>query len=246
MPENRLESEYLEPYNSWQQNPSPEAASGLLTALDPVIRQGVRTHGGAAASPVLHVQARKMVLDALPRYDPRQSSLRTFLGHQLRGLNRLAQRHLQVLKVPERAALEQQHLHRATAELRDQLGREPSDTELSDHLSLPIARIAKIRSLTNSAMAEGTLWGLGRGRGEEGPIDPAVRAQDDDPWLDFVYHSLEPRDQLVLDHTLGRHGRPQLSNQDLARRLGISPAAVSQRKAKIQQLLDERDRLNVL
>jgi Mn-dependent DtxR family transcriptional regulator len=58
--------------------------------------------------------------------------------------------------------------------------------------------------------------------------------------LDFVYGDLSPTDKLIMDMTLGRNGRRTAATQDIARRLNITPGAVSQRAAKIQQMIDQR------
>lgn len=80
--------------------------------------------------------------------------------------------------------------------------------------------------------------------------DPAVAgrptAAADDPWVDFVYRSVDPVDRLIMEHTLGLGGKPVVDSLTLARRLRLSPSAVSQRKSRIQQKLNERDSLNVL
>jgi DNA-binding CsgD family transcriptional regulator len=65
-----------------------------------------------------------------------------------------------------------------------------------------------------------------------------------DAWIDFVYGDLSPTDKLVMDMTLGRNGRRKASTQDIARRLNISPGAVSQRAAKIQAMIDTRHQHN--
>ena len=61
-----------------------------------------------------------------------------------------------------------------------------------------------------------------------------------DAWFDFVYGDLSPTDKLVVDMTLGRNGRRRTSTQEIARKLNITPGAVSQRAAKIQAMLDKR------
>ena len=61
-----------------------------------------------------------------------------------------------------------------------------------------------------------------------------------DAWANFVYGDLGPTDQLIMDMTLGRNGRRRASTQEIARRLNITPGAVSQRAAKIQAMLDKR------
>jgi DNA-directed RNA polymerase specialized sigma subunit len=42
-----------------------------------------------------------------------------------------------------------------------------------------------------------------------------------------------------MEHTLGLNGKKVLANTEVAKRLSISPGAVSQRKSRIQSRLDE-------
>jgi hypothetical protein len=57
-------------------------------------------------------------------------------------------------------------------------------------------------------------------------------------WHEFVYHDLDPIDQVILEHSLGLHGKQVLPNQDIARKLKLSPGAISQRKVRIQDQLN--------
>ena len=65
-----------------------------------------------------------------------------------------------------------------------------------------------------------------------------------DAWLNFVYDDLSTTDKLIMDMSLGRNGRRSTSTQDIARRLNITPGAVSQRAAKIQSMIDQRYKHN--
>jgi hypothetical protein len=47
-----------------------------------------------------------------------------------------------------------------------------------------------------------------------------------------------------MEHTLGMNGRRALNNTDLARKLGKSPGAISQAKARIQTMLDQGEELS--
>jgi hypothetical protein len=53
-------------------------------------------------------------------------------------------------------------------------------------------------------------------------------------WADYVYHDLSDIDKIVFQHRTGYRGAPQLSNQEIARRLRLSPAAVTQRANRLQ------------
>lgn len=191
-----------------------------------------------------------MALDALPRYDARQAKLKTFLMNQLQGLRRAAAKDAAVINIPEQVQLDHHHMARAEDELRDRLGRDPSTDELADETGLSARRIAYVRRLKMPAAEGGVLQPL---RGAEGDDfnDPAVRSptggDDARAWHDFVYASLtDPADRVVMEHSLGLYGKPVLSNQEIARRLGVTPSAVSQRKTRIQGRLDERAELGIL
>ena len=56
----------------------------------------------------------------------------------------------------------------------------------------------------------------------------------------MVYYDLDDTNQSIMEYTLGLHGAPVLENREIANRLGITAGAVSQRKAKIQAMLDEQ------
>lgn len=240
MPDSFLEEQFAEPYQAWKADPTPRTRAGLLHAVDPVVRSALRSYAGSAASPALYGRAKVMTLQAVEKYDPSRAGLKTHLMTQLQGLRRHAQRAQNVLSIPERVRLDRQHLDSSFTELRDQLGRDPSDLELADKVGLSLKRIAHVRKAV-PGYAESQLRDLGE-EGESVTAAPAVRGgpEDDRAWLEFVYHSVQPLDQLILEHTMGMNGKAVLSNQDLARRLRVTPSAVSQRKAKLQGYLNER------
>jgi hypothetical protein len=103
---------------------------------------------------------------------------------------------------------------------------------------MSLKRLAYIRGM-NSSYSQGSF----QRPTEEGEdiYQPEVQSAKGpiDSTIEFMYHDFGPVDQLILEYTKGMHGKPILSNQDLAKRLKISPGAVSQRKAKIQQQIDE-------
>lgn len=237
---------YLEPnfephFNSWKANPSPESTGNLLRVVDPVINEAIRTYGGGAAkSPTLKGKARRLTISALQTYDPTRAKLRTHLLSQLQGLRRMSAKEEQILNIPEQVLLDLGGLRESENRLRDRLGRDPSDLELADHTGLSRKRIGYLRTMRPS-YSEGRLVRVD----DEGTSMnmPAVEQMTPtgalDAWNDFVYHDLDPIDQQIMEHTLGMHGKPQLSNQDIARKLQLSPGAISQRKARIQVKLDQ-------
>ncbi len=239
-----LEPEYAPHFKTWQETPTPETTDKLLKTIHPVLTAAMRTYG-TPGSPTLQTRAKIMALDAMKRYDPSKAKLRTHLMVQLQGLRRHTAREAQILSVPEQVGLDMGHLRDGENFLRDQLGRDPSDAELSDHLHLSTKRIGYIRK-SRPTYSEGS----SQRPSEEGEDiyqsaiqEPGSNVKE---WHEFLYHDLAPTDQLIMEHTLGLHGKRVLPNQDLARKLGVSPGAVSQRKARIQAKLNLRDEYKVI
>ena len=233
-----LEPEFADSFNAWKKDQTPEANTQMLHTLRPVIEQGIKAHVGES-NPLLLSRARKLTLNGLRSYDQSRSRLKTHIFTQLQGLKRINRQQGQIIQAPERVQLDAYHLVNHTQELRDQLGRDPSDAELADHTGFSLKRIAHVRKL-QPGVAEGTMDRVAPSM----PIGMQTSQPAHDTWVQIVYEDLPPLDQRILEHTLGLNGHPRLSNQDLARKLGRSAGAISQRKAKIQQLLDQEEELS--
>ena len=67
----------------------------------------------------------------------------------------------------------------------------------------------------------------------------ASRTDPYDEWVDAVYHDLGEIDRVIMSYRTGFRGAPVLSNGDIAKRLKMTPGAVSQRANRIQGKLDE-------
>lgn len=237
-----LEKPYFDHYTNWKRDPSPANTGAILKSVDPVINEAIRTYGGSSAgSPTLRGQARRLTLNAIRNYDPSKAKLRTHLLSQLQGLRRIAAKEDQILNIPEQVLLDMGSLRESENKLKDQLGRDPSDAELADATGLSTKRLAYVRTMRPS-FAEGKMIqvddegsSLNQPAVEQGA---SIQSKGMKAWQDFVYQDLDPIDQQIMEYTLGLHGKPELSNQEVAKLLRLSPGAVSQRKAKIQQRLD--------
>ena len=229
-------------YPQWQTTRTPENNTAILKTLQPVIDTAVMSYAGQAASPTIRSKAKMMALKALDTYDPRRGNVRTHLLSQLQSLRRVSAQTQNIISIPEQVSLDFSRLSENENELRDQLGRDPADDELADATGLSVRRIQKIRAF-NQPVAEGmTTRDVGPddsyGGDSASNIPGSTRATD--AWFKFVYEDLSPVDKLIADMTLGRNGRKKSSTQDIARRLNITPGAVSQRAAKIQVMLDKQ------
>lgn len=244
-PTSMLEPEYADMYHAWKSAPSPKTFDPLMKGLNPVLESGMRTFGGKG-SPTLRTQGKLIIANSLPKYDPAKGKLRTHLMYHLQGLQRARTQESQVIRIPERVAIDLYHLHRHETDLRDELGRDPSMAELADRSGLSKRRIYYIRK-AQPGLPEGMLAPEGDVGEEQASLGPAVKQSDSERiWHEFVYHDLTPTDQVIMEHTLGMWGKPVLPKKEIAKRLRISPGAVTQRAAKIQEKIDRREELSPL
>lgn len=236
-----LEDEYRPAYAAWKQNQTPEGNAAFLKEIDPVVQKGIKMYG--SDSPLAASRGRLMALDAMQKYDPKRSRLQSHLLNQLQGLRRISQQQQSVIRVPERILLESQRLRQYHQEMSDELGREPSDAELADRLGVPTSRLAKIRSY-QPGMTSGQAEAIDPLSGGMAGRIPGKQNEASDLWLQVVHQDLNPLDQRILELSLGMHGNPKLSNHEIAAKLGRSPGAISQRKIRIQKLLDQEQDLS--
>lgn len=228
-------------YSQWQKTKSPQTNSALLKSVQPIVDTALTSYAGATHSQALKTRAKLMTLKAMETYDPNRGNVRTHLLSQLQRLRRESAQEQNIIQIPEQVGLDFQHLAETENALRDRFGRDPTDDEIADETGLSTRRIQKIRAFhqpvpESATITEGEDDNFG---GDVASTTPgANRAAA--AWLNFVYDDLGPTDKLIMDMTLGRNGRRRTSTQDIAKRLRISPGAVSQRAAKIQTMIDKR------
>lgn len=221
-------------FELWRADPNPSHGAMLLKTLNPHIENAVRRHTGGT-SPVNIGRAKTLLIKALPRYDGR-ASLGTFVDRQLLPLQRWNARRQVGARIPDNFARERKLLSEAELEFEAENGRLPARSELADLTGLSMSRIQKVLS-TNMPVVSEKLSANEDGDGGSMAGDQAVES-DYQLWPKTVYYSLNPINQFIMEHTMGLYGAKRLSNTEIARKLKISPSAVSQRKAKIQQMLD--------
>ena len=239
-----LEPQYAEAYKNWTSTQTPEGNAAMLKAVDPILNKAITAYVGKP-DPLIRSRARGLALQGIRSYDPKRSRLQTHLFNQLQGLRRISRQQSQLIKVPERINLDRNRLDEIQKSLEAEFGREPTDAELTTHSGLTPKRLATIRGY-KPALAEGQ-W-LASQPAEEGegaslPSSMMPGRQRVSMWRQLVYDDLPAPDQKIMEYAFGMNGRRPLSNQEIAAKMGRSPGLISQRKARIQALLDQEEAL---
>lgn len=221
-------------YGTWRKDPSPNTMHQLLGAASPVLSKAITSYAGGDNA--LGGRAKRLAIDAIKKYDPdKGTKLQTYLLIQLQPLRRDYMKRTSPVKIPERIQIDRYHLDTSERGFRETHSREPSDAELSELTGLSSKRIARLRMFSKGLLAEGQM------STPEGGINlpGSEEVSADDIWMEYVHHDLDPIDKKILEWKTGIYGKQVISTNEIARRLGVTPSAVSQRASRIAMKIEE-------
>lgn len=217
---------------------TPANLNNMLNEARPVLDSAITSYGGGNKN--LYGHAKILAAKAIDSYDPsRGAKLQTHLMVQLQPLSRLHAEASASVKIPERVRADLYRVNQETQNLVDDLGREPSDQELADRTGMSLRRIGHVRKFARSEVSESGLTSTTE-EGDEEIFYPGVQTNKPlDVWIEYVHHDLSPIDQKIFEWKYGYNNQRQLSTTEVAKRLGLSPGAISQRAAKISARINE-------
>lgn len=220
------------------------AATALLSALGGSIGTALNAFRGAPMpQATVELEAKRYALEACASFNPVAGmTLSNYVITNVKQrLYRYVATHANVARLPEAQVAQIGSLREATTDLTNRFGREPTAHELSDYMSIPVAHVTRLRS------------GLRADLLESGPGNLADEAaMHTDPNFEaamMAYYSFTPNEQQVFDFSVGTHGQPQLSTNEIAKRMNVSAARISQLKKtladKIRPHLDSSSLLTI-
>ncbi len=216
-------------YELWKTDPTPDNMANVITALGPTINAEVQRYPGS--KPIIRGHAKTLTIKAVKSYDPAHgAALRSWVVTQLQPLSRYNQQ-MRPLRTSELAIRQAAEADRLRKELSDTLGRDPSDGELADETGLSVARLRTLRKRVKPTIYETAF------ESQDSEAASLLPGTVDTDKLDMaeaiVYDSINARDKIIYDLKVGRHGRAAIPNHQIAKRLGVTPALISQRSAQI-------------
>lgn len=219
-------------YDAWMVDPSPDNMAKVVESLEPAINSEIQRYSGP--KPLLRGKAKALTIQAIKKYDPtRGAQLRSWVVTQMQPLSRYGQQ-LRPIHASEMAIRQAAELNRISTELSDDIGHTPTHEELADETGLSVKRIKMLRRTVIPVISEGTI--AGNIEDDEGPNLPGTNQSNVlGNAEEMVYDSLNERDRRIYDWKIGKHGKPVLSNMEIAKRLGVTPALISQRSSQLAE-----------
>lgn len=212
----------IELWNKWKKTRSSGDLTLLLKQLDPIIQKEVNRWSGVLARSVVEMEARRLAIQAFEKYNPNYgAAISTHLTNYLQKLSRLIYTHQNLARIPEYQTLKINTFRKAHSELETNLGRAPTQTEMSSRLGWSQNAINELQKLVKSEQLEFH------------ESMPSFGTQNDDGRLDLVYHDLNPTQKMIFEHQTGYGGKERLSNKDLMKKLSLTQGQLSYEKRRL-------------
>lgn len=216
-------------WEAWKAKPDDETFNALFKKVEPVVNSAMRSFAGD--DPRLKTRAKIITAQAFDNYDPSKgAALNTHVYNQLQRLHRYRAERSSAIHIPENTRLDAGNISRYVQEYQDEHGIEPSDNHLADALEISMGRIKRARAIGEASSSQM--------QSEKGDI-PGKPRDFSAIWSDYVYHDLPEKDKKIYEWVTGYNGHKRLPKSEIARRMGISQAAVSQRVGRIANKLQE-------
>lgn len=168
---------------------------------------------------VAQAEAYKLAHKAALKYDPGTGlKFSTYLTNSLKKLSRLSTEHGGTIRLPEDKQFKIQKMNVAEQSLKGEHGRDPTLQELADATGFNLSTINALRKVRKKDVNINNL-----------SHSPVFIENDNDDWVHFVYHDLTDRDKFIFEHKTGFGSKPRLSNEELGKKLNISPSTVANR-----------------
>lgn len=222
-----VKSKDLELWKKWKRSQSPEDLQALITQMRPVImREALKWSNGMSVS-LLEAEGKRLAVEAFQSYDPNAgTALSTYVASRLPKLSRLVYSNMATARLSETQALLFHAHSRAKNELTDTHGREPTQTEMADHLGWSMKKLTSFQRQ------------VGRKEFIESEDHPDS-SMADDHLSDFIFHDLTPQQQLIFSHKTGYRGAEKLPGAALCKRLGITQGQLSYQLGQIVKVVEK-------
>lgn len=197
------------------------ARNDLLRRYQTPIRIRVRGYSRAPVpEAALEGEAMRLLLYAADRFDPKAGiKFKTFLDTYLKGLYRYTAKHQNIARIPEHQVMEITRYKNTKSLLQAQKNREPTHEEMSDALGWSPSQVQRVE--TSLSRRDIAMSGI------EGAAEVKKLNERVEETLEFEYFSMTPKEKLVYDYSLGRHGRPRIESvADIAKKTGLSEGEV--------------------
>jgi DNA-directed RNA polymerase specialized sigma subunit len=218
----------VEAWNKWKADKSHENLKAVLKILEPTISINSAKMTGNLPKSAIRAKMIGLTIHYLDAYDPARSKLNTYIESTAgQKLHRYVYEHQNLGTIPEPRITKIGVYNRVKANLNDQLGRDPTSTEIADELKWGKKQVELLEKEMRKDLVQDFSYVN---------VTEDTRSDIDDSIM-MLHNELYGTDKEVLEHVYGLAGKEVLTNSAIANKLGISQSMVTQIKTKLAKRL---------
>lgn len=211
----------LDLWHHWNNNGRrPEDFKPLASRFRGMIRSQANRWVGNVEIPPAAINAafKSQFVRAVTTYDPdKGAQLGTWVQSNLRKAQSFIAQHQNTVRISEKRIFNIGDFNLARGVLSSQYGRDPTTHELADHLSWSVKEVERLQKQQRQDLI-----------GSEMTVDPIEHLPSSErEALEFLPYDLTQDELFVFENSLGLHGKPKLTGNQIAEKMGVSPATVS-------------------
>ncbi len=232
---NYNKEEEIKLWHDYKHKGDKESAKSLYESSQPLIKSYLKSYyySGVPAE-AIDSYSRELFVGALDTFDPSRAQLNTHIHNSLRNrMSRYVLRYQNVSRMTEKKKSNINLFKSVSDDLTVELGRPPSTAELADELNWPESQVQDMQKNLRRDLSASELEQSG------GTTSKAFNDARTAESFRLLYYDSSGQEQVVLEHTWGWNGKPKLTSKDIARRLGVSEAKVSQMRTRLAKKFEK-------
>jgi len=233
-------SSEMDMWKTWKEGgQKPEHLDPLLKSFAPLIQSRVNQYKNKVEIPTSAIEHehKKEFVNALRTYDPTKgASLSTHIVNRLPKAGRYIDSNKNIARIPENIYTKIGYFNSLKSNLSEQLGHEPDDATIHDHLlKTPHEKLGvlSMKDIGRLNKEQRKVLILSASSAADIIGTPNLSSREEEV-VHLVYHELSPQERLVHEHTFGMNGKPILKPGDMAKKLKMDGPKISKLKASIR------------